>query len=483
MEQNSKFNVKTFKLQNYQDNFVFSNSRYPALVGGWGIGKDLSCILRAMHLSNKFPKNLGMIARAEFTDLKDSTIKDFQDYTGITVDSGRDAKLPNGSTIMFRHLEELTENNLNNMNLGWFCFIQADEIETDSTFLKATGRLRRCHGCKVKPCNCEQSGFVSANANAEDWICKLWGSPELGIKGSLKNAELIEAKTMDNAENLPAAYIESLEEVRNTRPEMYERFVLNSRKIGEERFVVLPHALVSQCVEISLLPSTMTKKITVCDPAEGDYDADDMDDSGEGGGDETVIYDFENAKIVDQEIYRNITPMDTVGRIQAHAKKNGSNLICVDKIGLGSGIYARLLEIFQGDPKMTVYGFDSRITPPAGVDEDAYANYKTYAWFKARDKYFMNGYCSVAKDPELIRQLSKIRYRYTSGGKGGKYILLPKKKMKKILNCSPDRAEAYIMGLDALDRAKPIMGQELFRRKRYVYEHPRYSDPNWQEAV
>lgn len=472
MEQNSNYNLKSFTLQNYQDSFVFSASRYPALVGGWGIGKDLSCILRAMHLSNMYSKNLGMIARAEFTDLKDSTIKDFQDYTGITVDSGRDAKLPNGSTIMFRHLEELTENNLNNMNLGWFCFIQADEIETDSTFLKATGRLRRCHGCKVKPCNCEQSGFVSANANGEDWICKLWGSPELGIKGSLNNAELIEAKTMDNAENLPAAYINSLEEVKNTRPEMYERFVLNSRKVGEERFVVLPHTMVSECINITPLVTNLKKKITVCDPAQGDFNADGNDDDGEGGGDETVIYDFEDAKVVDQEIYRHNTPMDTVGRIQAHAKKNGSNLICIDMIGLGASMYARLLEIYDGDRYMEIYGFDSRITPPVGIDEATYANYKTYAWFNAR-KYFQDRLCSIPDDKELIRQLTKIRYRYTSGGKGGQYILLPKRKMKKILNCSPDRAEAYVMGLDALDKAKPVSGDAIFKRQN-GWVHPRF---------
>jgi len=455
-------------LKDWQARFIRSETRYPALVGGWGIGKDLCSIARGMMLSDKYPNNLGMIARLEATDLADSTIKDFESYTGLKVNSHRNATLSNGSEIMFRHLEELTENNLNNMNLGWVTLIQADEIETDSIFIKATGRLRRCHKTceralmilsgKTPPqdllCTCYQSGFISANVNAEDWICKLWGSPELGIQGTLEDAELIEARTHDNADVLPAAYIKSLEEVKRSRPEMYDRYVLNSRKVTSDKFVVLSMGLLNGVVNWTppVMPDqTMEKRITVCDPAEGDTNLD--DDTGEGGGDETVIYDFINGKISDQEIYNDYKLMDTVGRVQAHAKLNGSTLICVDKIGVGAGVYARLEEIYEGDEKMKIYGFDSRLTPPNGIEEETYANYKTYAWFKARDKFFIPRLCSLPDDPILKRQLAGIRYRYTSGGKGGKYILESKKKMKRILGCSPDRADAYIMGLDAVDQA------------------------------
>jgi hypothetical protein len=448
-------------LKDFQDRFVYSKARYPAFVGGWGIGKDLSSITKGMVESEMHPRNLGLIGRLEATDLADSTIRDFQSYTGINVDSHRNAKVKNGSEIMFRHLEELTENNLNNMNLGWFCLIQADEIENENIFMKLCGRLRRCHGCMKRPCLCRQTGFISANVNAEDWISKLWGSPELGVRGTLEDAELIEAKTHDNADILPVAFIKSLEEVKRNRPEMYERFVLNSRKIGSDKFVVLSMEIINGVVNWNppVMPDqTMEKRITVCDPAEGDTTLD--DDTGEGGGDETVIYDFVNGKISGQEIYNDYKLMDTVGRVQAHAKKNGSNLICVDKIGVGAGVLSRLEEIYNGDSLMEVYGFDSRISPAGGIEKDTYANYKTYAWFNARDKYFIPRLCSLPDEPILKRQLSKIRYRYTSGGRGGKYILESKKRMKKVLGCSPDRADAYIMGLDALDRAKYVMPSE-----------------------
>ena len=454
------------KLKTWQDKFVFSERRYPAMVGGWGIGKDLCSIVRGMDQSTKYDKNYGLIARLEAVDLADSTIKDFESYTGLTVDSHRNVKLTNKSEIIFRHLEELTENNLNNLNLGWFCLIQADEIESSSIFLKLCGRLRRCHGCgrpynpkiKKQECICYQTGFISANVNAEDWISDLWGSPEIGKVGTLKDFELVEAKTFDNEDVLPVNFMSSLDEIKTNRPEMYERFVLNSRKVTEDKFVVLPIAVVNAAVgrdPMVMDGVTMEKRITVCDPAEGDTNLD--DDTGEGGGDETVIYDLVNSKIVDSEIYRDYKLMDTVGRVQAHAVRNGSNLICVDKIGVGAGVYARLCEIYERDTFMHVYGFDSRVSAPHGQDDETYQNYKTYAWFKARDKYFIPLLASIPDDPILKRQLSRIRYRYTSGGRGGKYILESKKRMKKVLWCSPDRADAYVMGLDALDRADFVM--------------------------
>ena len=458
-------------LKQFQYDFISSTKRYPAMVGGWGIGKDLSTIARAMYQSELHKNNLGMIARLEATDLADSTIKDFESYTGLKVDSHRNVKLSNGSEIMFRHLEELTENNLNNLNLGWFALIQADEIETDSVFIKLCGRLRRCYGCREKPCSCYQTGFISANVNAEDWISNLWGSPELGIKGKLEDAELIEAKTHDNADILPVAFIKSLDEVKRNRPEMYDRFVLNSRKVGSDRFTVLSLEIVNSCVNwnpIVIPGETMEKRVTVCDPAEGDTNLD--DDTGEGGGDETVIYDFINGKKVSEEIYNDYKLMDTVGRIQAHARMNGSNMICVDRIGVGAGVLSRLEEIYLGDPDIEVYGFDSRITPPKGYD-DIYANYKTYAWFMARDKWFVPRMCSFSDDPILKRQLSKIRYRYTSGGKGGKYILLPKVKQKKNIGSSPDRADCYVMGLDAISRAKYTTQKQVSSN---AWMNPRY---------
>jgi len=223
---------RRFKLQQYQSDFVFSKSKFPAMHAAWGTGKTLCGILRAMLYSDLIPNNHGLICRKEYNDLADSTIRDFEDYTHIKVNSKRNAILSNGSVIMFRHLEELVssdlkgQNNLQNINLGWFMIEQAEELLSDRAFFLLFGRMRR----KVIPSDAfnrlglpTRSGFCIANVNGEDWNYKLW------CQNPGKDFHLIEACTQDNAENLPQDFLDSLNILKEKKPQVYARFVLNDR--------------------------------------------------------------------------------------------------------------------------------------------------------------------------------------------------------------------------------------------------------------
>lgn len=177
------------------------------------------------------------------------------------------------------------------------------------------------------------------------------------------------------------------------------------------------------------------------------------DISEEGGVDETVIYDWVNARIVDQEIYAHRDLMDTCGRLVAHAKKNGSNMIAIDRIGSGSGVYSRLCEIYANDPSVKIYGFDSRITTfPSGVPLDLYANYRAYAYFNASQNFIKESKCTIPDDRILINQLCSVKFKFNSSGK---YLIESKQDMAK----SPDRADAFIIGLDAIQYATPVAMQ------------------------
>lgn len=133
----------------YQWDFVTSRDRFPGLVAGWGTGKTLCLIMRAVKLSQAYSDNLGLIVRKVYKDLADSTIKDFELYTGLKVPSTtRDVVVPGSkSRIMFRHLEELTSGPtktlIQNVNLGWFAIEQAEEFDTSEQFEMLRGRLRR----------------------------------------------------------------------------------------------------------------------------------------------------------------------------------------------------------------------------------------------------------------------------------------------------------------------------------------------------
>ena len=56
------------KLEKFQMDFVTSRARFPAFVAAWGTGKSMCGILKAMDLSIRYPNNLGLIVRKNFTD-------------------------------------------------------------------------------------------------------------------------------------------------------------------------------------------------------------------------------------------------------------------------------------------------------------------------------------------------------------------------------------------------------------------------------
>jgi hypothetical protein len=224
--------VKSQKvLRPFQFDFTYSKEKFPAQVSAWGTGKSWDLITRALIYAEQIPNNLIYILRREWVDLKDSTIKDFESYTDLTVGSDRNVKFPNGSVIMFRHIEELNRagKNLQNVNLGAFFIEQAEELPTDREFFILQGRLRR----KVEPTEYfkllglpDHTGSIVANVAGDNWIKKLWKDHESAGKDR-KDFPLIEATTADNAINLPKDFMDTLKLLKENKPEIYKRFVMN----------------------------------------------------------------------------------------------------------------------------------------------------------------------------------------------------------------------------------------------------------------
>ena len=241
--------MKVFTPNPKQDAFIRSEARHPCFVGSWGTGKTLAAISRAEMYSNLVPNNLGCIFRKTAKSLNDSTLVDFQKYTGKVVNSDRNYDYYNGSRIMFRHLDELTSINQQNINLGWFYIEQGEEMDSSAEFDMLMGRLRRDlvpSPAFVKLGLPLRSGWVIANAG-DNWIKKYWRDGQLEkAKGKYigKFAELTESVTADNAANLPQDFLDSLEVLRSTNPEMYQRFVLNNWDVASSNRV-FPAALIS----------------------------------------------------------------------------------------------------------------------------------------------------------------------------------------------------------------------------------------------
>ena len=202
----------------FQAKFFYSAARFPAMISAWGTGKTMWAIARALAAATKVKDNLILVVRREFTDLRDSTIKDFERYTNLQLDQNKEVRFSNRSVIMFRHGAELDA--LKNINLGAFFMEQAEEFDTDQQFQFLRGRLRRAN----VPFH---SGWVIANTNGHNWIWKLWKHQQL------PEFELIEANTFDNADNLPKDFLEDLKRLEIEAPQVYARFVMNSWEDAE----------------------------------------------------------------------------------------------------------------------------------------------------------------------------------------------------------------------------------------------------------
>lgn len=205
-----------FELKDQQSDFIGAYEQFPAYVAAVGCGKSTSLIGKALFHSEESPDNLGVIVRKNYTDLRDSTLKDYELYTGRKVkETTKEDKLPNGSVIMFRHGDELPT--LKNINLGWFAIEQGEEFPDDTTWQFLKMRLRR----NVK----FRTGFMIANTNGHNWIWKIFkeNSPP-------ENHKLIEATTYDFKDILPEDYIKNLE----TLPKkLFSRYVMNSWEEAE----------------------------------------------------------------------------------------------------------------------------------------------------------------------------------------------------------------------------------------------------------
>jgi phage terminase large subunit len=418
-------NDRVIKFIKPQDGFVFSGARFPAFVSAWGTGKTMSGIARGMRLSQSYPNNLGVIFRKEYTDLRDSTIKDFENYTKLTVNSQREIVLENGSVIMFRHLEEF--NNIQNINLGWFMIEQAEELDSDDQFFKLFGRLRR----KDVP----HSGFIIANTNGHNWIYKLWKL------GQLEGGDLFEATTYENVHNLPEDFIKSLEVLKREKPTVYNRFVLNSWDESDSVDIIIKQEVIEKSKGRELNEILPVRKIISIDVSR--Y-----------GDDKTVFIAIENNSEVAKEVHEKKSTMECVGLALAFAKKHKIESFAVDEIGVGGGVADRLAEL---DKDVIFVNAAER----ANVRSDCY-NRRAEIYLNGAE-LFDSGRVSILKtDHELAEQLGWAKYKTIKSN--GIFQVEPKDDIKKRFGRSPDEADAFLNGLWALPQVKPVKHEDKYEK-------------------
>lgn len=197
-----------FKQPNDSQKLIIGSTAKEILCGGaFGAGKTLGCLIKGILICKHYPNSTGFIARETYPQLKDTVRKQFLEWVPpqwgkfIKTDGpGGTYYFTNGSEILFRHFDKMSEKDLKSLNLSW-AFIDQGEDVPEATYLVLLSRLRQ-------PTVPKTQVFMTANPKP-GWLKRRFIDPEeRGEKNP--NRLVVNVTTYDNAHNLPADYIPTL---------------------------------------------------------------------------------------------------------------------------------------------------------------------------------------------------------------------------------------------------------------------------------
>ena len=299
-------------------------------------------------------------------------------------------------------------------NSAEYCYLfidQAEEISRDD-FALLRGTLRR----KIDGQATEYKALLTANPA----ICWL---KDVFINHKDPGCEFIQALPSDNP-FIAEGYVENLREAFKHRPELVRAYVEGDWDIMSGHNLVIKPSWVEKA-KSAKLHTSYNNRLVACDPARF-------------GTNETVIYVFEGPRVIHTEIYGQRSLMETAGMLVALKNKFAAKLIVLDSCGIGGGIVDRLGELRE---------------PHLGVNvgekatEDKYFNLRSQVVWEGAE-YFAKENVVVPEDQVLINQLGMLTYEMNSNGK---IRIRSKEEISKELGGdSPDRADAFLLGLYAL---------------------------------
>jgi hypothetical protein len=417
-----------------------------------GTGKTLCLLVKIFSYCETYAGSTALIVRKEFTDLKDSTMRDFERYFGVKIGSDKDYLLPNGSKIMFRHAAEIEV--LKNINLAIAGIEQAEEFETDEQFQFIRDRLRQQNGADVRPL------CIIANANGHNWVWKLWIN---GAKTDVIDEatgqfrytsgeyECYTANTFANEKNLPPDFVADLRRMETEAPSHYRQYVLNSdEETDQADNLFLYQELKNTIANIYPLREGYGYKIAGFDIARYGDDKCACVILRQNGSLhwETVF--------VDQWEHKDLNY--TTGRILTTSNEQGANKSIIDEDGIGAG---PLDTLNKGRGLQNFVGFRN---PPLSYDQNKeYGNRRTANAYKLKD-LVMKGHI-VITDEALIQELCTLKFTYDNHQRK---ILVSKEKMRQEGIKSPNLADALIMAVS-------LIGEINYKEEQQFNRQPQYS--------
>ncbi len=160
-------------------------------------------------------------------------------------------------------------------------------------------------------------------------------------------------------------------------------------------------------------------------------------DCARHGSDRSALAKRKGATLIEMKTWRDKSTMELAGIIVDEYENtpiiDRPTEICVDVIGIGAGVYDRLLELDL--PARSV-----NVAESASMTQK-YMRLRDELWGRARE-WFESRECVIVDDAQLIHELAAPRFAFTSSGK---IKIESKDEMRKRGIKSPDMADAVCL--------------------------------------
>jgi phage terminase large subunit len=233
---------KSYKIEedSLHDKFQKSRAKVQMFAGGFGNGKTTAAVVKALKLAKEYPGSNGLVARSTYPKLTSTIRKEFRSWAPKSwvardIDSKQNLmELTNGSIINFSHIQQTgksTESSTSNLLSATYDWIVIDQIEdpeiTQKDFEDLLGRLRGqtpyAGDDETMPSSGPRWLIIMCNPT-RNWVYRKLVKPYQDFKIGIVNPELLmddetgepiieifEGSTYENAANLPADFIKTLE--------------------------------------------------------------------------------------------------------------------------------------------------------------------------------------------------------------------------------------------------------------------------------
>lgn len=313
---------------------------------------------------------------------------------------------------------------------------QAEEVDKD-----AVACLRGSLRLKIK--GLEPSSGYKELYTANPRNC--WLQDEF-INQADPTRRFVQALPSDNP-HLPDSYIDTLKRAFGHRPELLAAYLEGSWDVFSDP---------AQLILREWLEAATHRRISIpyprvlisCDVARF-------------GDDSTCIDVLQETDIVETDRYGQRDTRYTTHRLAAMSKQRGNCLVVVDDTGVGGGVTDGLREL--GVP---VKPFVAAEKP----EDPMFYNLRSEAWWNAAQ--IIKDNCELHDtDPELWSDLMAPHFDY----RDTRILIESKSDIKERIGRSPDKGDAYVMGLWGLKYAwNP---EKRRKRNNPIDRHPRDINP------